>query len=1003
MEQYYLEMLTIRQRVVHFSIMLVALIIVSIYSYFDIINSSMFVLNVGRFSFSFAHLPLILLGGYLGFLPTMIVTVVIFAIAAFHNLSYAYVAFIFFIAGAVAFNTAESHWFTTVKGIVLTIIIEDLVLSNTIYLVLCLGSTNGFARLSPFAMLVMSLLPLPECIIGTLFTASFLIYAPDRIKKYTYNGFRHTEVFAQLKAEQRFLRKGISFELSVMNFMLIALVIVCMAFIGIGYYYRMIGDPFLSPDTRVVDLYRHDKVTDLNALLRDYITQEQATAAGLKFQDQPAILTLKFFLMLVPIAVPLMFTADFIVQAIVLLPLYDVTSLMVGYVKTTDLNREAYVEKIKNADSPYLRKDNEIGSLYRSILAMAEQVTIYLNQIQNDNNLHIQLETEKKANKAKTDFLSNVSHEIRTPINAIMGMDEMILRETSEVNITQYALDIQESAKILLSLVNGILDSSKIEAGKMEIIPVEYDLSSLINDLVNLTAQRARDKHLDLFVNVDKEIPHVLFGDEVRLRQCITNILTNAVKYTSEGSITLSLGYRKLKDGRNIVISVAVTDTGAGIKQEDIKKLFHPFERIDEVKNRNIEGTGLGMSIVQNLLFLMGSQLNVESEYGKGSTFSFDIVQRVVNWDPIGDYAETYNRIAVTAKQYNEKFTAPEAKILVVDDVPMNLKVVVNLLKKTKIRIDTADSGFEMLDRIQQKRYDIIFLDHRMPDMDGIETLQKMNDMGEENLCKGVPVIALTANAVTGSREMYFKAGFTNYLSKPIDSDKLEEMIVHYLPDELIEYQREEEDDTDTAAETEEWRRLDALEGIDLSVARQYADHPDFLISSMRDYCAAIDDTSNKIEKYLEEGDIKNYTIVVHALKSSSRLIGAVDLSEKAKHLEACGDNNDIDEIREKTPELLREYRDLRSILSPVIKEEDDDTDKPQITESQLSEAYDTLKQFADNFDFDGIDSVIDALKKYSFPDKYKKKWKSVREAASLFDRDQLIELLSEDSDMREG
>jgi len=320
-----------------------------------------------------------------------------------------------------------------------------------------------------------------------------------------------------------------------------------------------------------------------------------------------------------------------------------------------------------------------------------------------------------------------MSHEIRTPINAILGMNEMILRECNDKNILGYSDSIRTAGSALLGLVNDILDFSKIEAGKMEIIPVDYDLSSVINDLMNMIQTKADDKGLKLAFDISREVPKFLHGDEVRIKQVITNILTNAVKYTEKGTITLHASYEKItEEPDSIMLHVAVRDTGIGIRQEDMKNLFSEFDRIEEERTRNVEGTGLGMSITKRLLEMMGSSLQVESTYGLGSVFSFSLKQTVVKWEALGDYEEAYQSSLAGRKKYHEKIRAPEAEILVVDDTPMNLDVFIQLLKQTGIKIETATGGEEALSLSYDKKYDIIFLDHMMPDKDGIETLHEL-------------------------------------------------------------------------------------------------------------------------------------------------------------------------------------------------------------------------------------------------------------------------------------
>ncbi len=396
--------------------------------------------------------------------------------------------------------------------------------------------------------------------------------------------------------------------------------------------------------------------------------------------------------------------------------------------------------------------------------------------------LREQKELADAANHAKSSFLANMSHEIRTPINAILGMDEMILRECGEQETLGYAADIQSAGKTLLSLINDILDFSKVEEGKMEIIPIQYDLSSVINDLMNMILKRAEDKNLRFEVNVDESTPHLLLGDEIRIRQCALNILTNAVKYTEKGSVTLEIGYEKLDD-RRVSLKFVVRDTGIGMKAEDMDKLFSPFSRIEEKRNRSIEGTGLGMSITRQLLDLMGSELQVQSVYGEGSTFSFAVEQTVIKWDGVGRLSCRLDRNGAGSRGYHELFHAPEAHVLVVDDTEVNLNVIRGLLKRTKLQIDTVNSGKKALAMVKEQHYDVILLDHMMPEMDGIETLHELRKLPE---MRDVPCVALTANAISGSRERYLEAGFSDYLSKPVDGRKLEKLLRELLPPEKL-------------------------------------------------------------------------------------------------------------------------------------------------------------------------------------------------------------------------
>ncbi len=430
-------------------------------------------------------------------------------------------------------------------------------------------------------------------------------------------------------------------------------------------------------------------------------------------------------------------------------------------------------------------------------LSLSDRMSVFLSKITTEL-IDIAAQADS-ANKAKSAFLSHMSHEIRTPINAILGMDEMILQESQDEETIEYAESIRSAGNNMLGIVNDILDFSKIEAGKMKIVAIRYDLTSVLNDLYNVVRLRAADKGLEVKLDIDPTLPEVLYGDEMRLKQVITNLLTNAVKYTERGTVTLIM--KKVEAGaeddealhkacpgtdcpdKAIKIRMSVKDTGIGIKPEDMEKLFMEYERFDEMRNRNIEGTGLGLSIITELLDLMGSALNVESTYGSGSEFGFEIMQGVMGDGAIGDISGRFRKTPDKKKRVS--FTAEDAHILVVDDSTVNLNVVKNLLKKTKINIDTAASGEEALSLVRSHEYDVILLDHLMPNMDGTETLMKMNEM-KDNMSAAAPVIALTANAGANAKDEYLAAGFRDYLSKPINIGELEDMLFYHIPPEKI-------------------------------------------------------------------------------------------------------------------------------------------------------------------------------------------------------------------------
>ena len=429
-----------------------------------------------------------------------------------------------------------------------------------------------------------------------------------------------------------------------------------------------------------------------------------------------------------------------------------------------------------------------VGRVFELITILFAIGSIYLiitsTKIRENDELIKAKQIAEEASHAKSDFLASMSHEIRTPINAVLGMDELILREYDDPTLRQYAMNIRNAGNTLLSIINDILDFSKIESGKMELVPVDYDISLMIYDLVSMTRPRAEKKGLTFVVKANENIPHTLHGDNIRLKQCVLNILTNAVKYTENGSVLLTFDFEKAGE-RSIMLNVSVKDTGIGIKADDLEKLFSPFERVDLVRNRSIEGTGLGMSIVKKLLAMMDTKLDVKSVYGKGSEFSFSVRQEVRSWVVMGDYEKNYIHTIQAQSDYHQKFTAPTARILIVDDIEMNLTVAAGLLKKTEIMIDTSLSAKNALELTDKKEYDVIFIDDRMPGMGGVEMLKELRSRKDgPNASK--PCIALTANAIAGAKEIYIKEGFEDYLSKPIDSMELEKMLLRYLPGEKV-------------------------------------------------------------------------------------------------------------------------------------------------------------------------------------------------------------------------
>ena len=647
-------------------------------------------------------------------------------------------------------------------------------------------------------------------------------------------------------------------------------------------------------------------------------------------------------------------------------------------------------------DRIYTPEENDLlyeGESYGKLYALVDDTEHYLYM----EELQKQKDIADSANEAKSRFLASMSHEIRTPINAVLGMDEMILRESGEKNIRAYAADIMSAGRTLLSLINDILDLSKVEEGKMEIIPVQYDLSSLINDLVNMIRDRAAKKGLRFIVRADEHIPHLLYGDEIRIRQCVMNLLTNAVKYTETGEVTFDISYEK-KDQESILLGFTVTDTGIGMKEEDMENLFSPYKRIEEKRNRSIEGTGLGMSITRQLLELMGSTLEVHSEYGKGSVFSFKVEQRVTKWEELGDYTTRFDESSDSSYEYHELFHAPDARILVVDDTEMNLTVIKSLLKRTGIGIDTAMSGRDALALTADNAYDVIFIDHMMPDMDGIETLSHVRESGK---CCEAPAVALTANAVSGAREMYLDAGFTDYLSKPVDGAKLERMLSELLPAGKVlppdgDAPLRDEPETDSSGEETseglmEW--LKGLDEIDEQTGLKNCGSEEGYRSVLEVFHQTARAKADEIEDYYRSGNIENYTVKVHALKSSARIIGAASLSELARSLEEAGKRGDTEYIQSGTDGLLDMYRSLDARLSWLDQKEES---LPRISPGALKEAYQTIHEIADSMDYGMMEEVLKDLRGYELPEADRERMSRFETMLTELDWDGIISLAGE-------
>ncbi len=602
-------------------------------------------------------------------------------------------------------------------------------------------------------------------------------------------------------------------------------------------------------------------------------------------------------------------------------------------------------------------------------------------------------EDAERANTAKSRFLANMSHEIRTPINTIMGMNEMAMREDATgvpkgyfMSMMNYSFDIRNATESLLSLINDLLDMSKIESGKMHLVEQEYDTVELLRSIVSMIRVRSTQKELTFDVVVDEILPKRLYGDAGKIKQIVLNLLTNAVKYTESGGFALfvSMESRENEIGH---LRFSVKDTGIGVREEDMEKLFTAYERLDEEKNSGIQGTGLGLDISRRFAELMGGSLTCESEYGKGSEFILTLNQKIVDPSPLGIFMEHDEGAA--SGPYVPQFIAPDADVLVVDDSPMNLNVIKGLLKATKILVTTASSGEECLEKLKETRFNVVLLDHMMPGMDGVETVARIRETNPD-----LPVYALTANATAGE-EFYKSKGFNGYLAKPIDCTVLEKTIMQHLPEEMMEKPAAEDAVEDLKEMPEELHWIYDTEGITAEEGIKNSGGISNYLLSLKLFLDTIDDNAKVLRDAYAGGELRLYTIKVHALKSSARIIGAMPLSSQAAELEDAGNREDLEFIHAHHDTLMTDYEAFKEKLSGLHQAETEaESDKELIPEEELHGAYEALTEVIPQMDYDSVEMILEELSGYRLPPEDDQRIKELGKLLRALDWDGMEALL---------
>ena len=628
---------------------------------------------------------------------------------------------------------------------------------------------------------------------------------------------------------------------------------------------------------------------------------------------------------------------------------------------------------------------DENGKIQGSVILILDMTDIkaYINEIK-----RVRRQAEK-ASIAKSEFLANMSHEIRTPMNAIIGLNDIIMEECGDTEIYAYANDVKSAAKNLLTIINDILDLSKVEAGKMELVNVNYYIKSMADEVIGMMDMAASQRGLILKYECDETIPCRYRGDDGRIKQILINILSNAIKFTKKGYVRTYITGKPGKDTDEELLTFCVEDTGCGIREEDLEKIFEDFRQVDSKRNRSVDGTGLGLAIVKQLVELMGGTIKVESEYGKGTMFTITIPQKIVDRRSVSEMPE----LPRTEQKISDMFTAPGVKVLIVDDNVINRKVARGFLKNYGFDLTEAESGSEAIELVRTAWYDIIFMDHMMPGMDGIEAAEIIRrDCGENGAAP--VIIALTANAMEGMREHFLEHGFQDFIAKPLDRKELNDVLLRWVPEKYRQSEiREEECKPLNPAKFQ-------IDGINMDAAMQYySGDEDGFIELLEIYCM---DGKRKIPLLYElvETDILRYQIEVHGLKSASANIGALGVSAMAREQENAAAQGDRELIGQKFPLLMAEYETLLANIGQFLEQRRRKNDKKeklpclsaQELRQQTAAALEELKHFWSQ----ECEERVEALLTHELPEDVSERLLQIQEQLKLYEDDNAEELLSE-------